>query len=480
MKHKATIAIALCTIAAMPTLSQTIPYAEFVNADTTVCDVISLNIPVRCKVNGTEMFSLRYNCPSQGDKLDRNLTLEEGNDIYYIPINIDDNGSAVWSQDHTETIRLISISTESGGEVALDKTFDIRLFTTPKTRLASERTGCGRQMEMTIDDGRPCFDAATFQWSAAGAAIEASAPGRAVLTAPGAGTYDVTLTETVGGKCRTTISEQLTLLGSPIGHIDGSAIICSNIEDPNFDFEATIRIEGNEPFYYRLSNGFGQSGLPAGESVIGLNARQQSAIVIDTIADANGCAATPADLTGQVTVTDRKPNPAVAQDTVAFTGVTTISVDMSDPAANDVLWTLGPDTPDNGIIADPTSARTQYRSVLYGIAQLIVTETNSDGLECADSDTLYLMSQMPLRYPNGISPNGDGINDCLVIEGLPNSNTLTVFDTTGSIVFQTRDYRNDWGGTDNGGRPLEEGYYYYVLEGTDISTIKETLVIKRN
>ena len=170
----------------------------------------------------------------------------------------------------------------------------------------------------------------------------------------------------------------------------------------------------------------------------------------------------------------------MAQDTVAFTGVTTISVDMSDPAANDVLWTLGPDTPDNGIIADPTSARTEYRSVLYGIAQLIVTETNSDGLECADSDTLYLMSQMPLRYPNGISPNGDGINDCLVIEGLPNSNTLTVFDTTGSIVFQTRDYRNDWGGTDNGGRPLEEGYYYYVLEGTDISTIKETLVIKRN
>ena len=115
MKHKATIAIALCTIAAMPTLSQTIPYAEFVNADTTVCDVISLNIPVRCKVNGTEMFSLRYNCPSQGDKLDRKLTLEEGNAIYYIPINIDDNGSAVWSQDHTETIRLISISTESGG-----------------------------------------------------------------------------------------------------------------------------------------------------------------------------------------------------------------------------------------------------------------------------------------------------------------------------------------------------------------------------
>ena len=77
MKHKATIAIALCTIAAMPTLSQTIPYAEFVNADTTVCDVISLNIPVRCKVNGTEMFSLRYNCPSQGDKLDRNLTTFE-------------------------------------------------------------------------------------------------------------------------------------------------------------------------------------------------------------------------------------------------------------------------------------------------------------------------------------------------------------------------------------------------------------------
>ena len=82
---------------------------------------------------------------------------------------------------------------------------------------------------------------------------------------------------------------------------------------------------------------------------------------------------------------------------------------------------------------------------------------------------------MPLRYPNAISPNGDNVNDKLVIEGLPANNTLFVYDGRGKKVYEKVNYRNQWSADG-----LDDGYYAYVLKGDGISTIKETLAIKRN
>uniref|UniRef100_UPI0010A5D691 Calx-beta domain-containing protein n=1 Tax=Cognatitamlana onchidii TaxID=2562860 RepID=UPI0010A5D691 len=73
---------------------------------------------------------------------------------------------------------------------------------------------------------------------------------------------------------------------------------------------------------------------------------------------------------------------------------------------------------------------------------------------------------------NEFSPNGDGINDTLVInciEDYPN-NSLEVYNRWGNIVYKARNYKNDWGGISNGRatfnaqEELPVGTYYYVLD----------------
>jgi hypothetical protein len=73
----------------------------------------------------------------------------------------------------------------------------------------------------------------------------------------------------------------------------------------------------------------------------------------------------------------------------------------------------------------------------------------------------------------GISPNGDGKNDYLVIPGVMRTtpNTLTVLDRGGNIVFEAKDYGNNWGGETNRGNPilagdglLPDGVYFYILD----------------
>uniref|UniRef100_UPI0026118D4E T9SS type B sorting domain-containing protein n=1 Tax=uncultured Algibacter sp. TaxID=298659 RepID=UPI0026118D4E len=73
---------------------------------------------------------------------------------------------------------------------------------------------------------------------------------------------------------------------------------------------------------------------------------------------------------------------------------------------------------------------------------------------------------------NEFSPNGDGVNDTFVINGIedyPNS-SLEVYNRWGNIVYKTKNYRNDWGGISNGRGTINKqeelpiGTYYYVLD----------------
>ena len=69
-----------------------------------------------------------------------------------------------------------------------------------------------------------------------------------------------------------------------------------------------------------------------------------------------------------------------------------------------------------------------------------------------------------LNIPNSFSPNGDGINDFLVIDGIPENSHLIIFNRKGKILFESENYRNDWDGKDQDGNVLETGTYWYVLK----------------
>jgi gliding motility-associated-like protein len=66
-----------------------------------------------------------------------------------------------------------------------------------------------------------------------------------------------------------------------------------------------------------------------------------------------------------------------------------------------------------------------------------------------------------VSFPNVITPNGDGKNEKFIIGGLEKypGSALYIFNRWGGQVYQSKDYRNDWRGSD-----LNEGTYFYVLE----------------
>src|SRR5690554_5042545 len=92
------------------------------------------------------------------------------------------------------------------------------------------------------------------------------------------------------------------------------------------------------------------------------------------------------------------------------------------------------------------------------------------------------MERTTFILPNAFSPNGDGINDYFVIDGLQNFkgvgekplSSLEVFNRWGTVVYQSKGlwYGKGnawWDGTSNTGtmvsigKELPNGTYYYVF-----------------
>lgn len=77
-----------------------------------------------------------------------------------------------------------------------------------------------------------------------------------------------------------------------------------------------------------------------------------------------------------------------------------------------------------------------------------------------------------LTVYNEFSPNGDGVNDYFKIDCIESypDNVLQVFNRWGSLVFETKAYRNDWDGTPKGRAIIQKekllpvGTYYYLLD----------------
>ena len=83
-----------------------------------------------------------------------------------------------------------------------------------------------------------------------------------------------------------------------------------------------------------------------------------------------------------------------------------------------------------------------------------------------------------LLIPNIITPNGDGINDCWIINaGDPDLEIqVQVFTAKSQRVFSSNNYKNDFCGDD-----LPDGNYFYVLTIKSMNYVRRgVLVIKRN
>ena len=152
---------------------------------------------------------------------------------------------------------------------------------------------------------------------------------------------------------------------------------------------------------------------------------------------------------------------------------------------------LNPDTDGDGVldgteIADGTNP-TEPCSLLITSQSLAasVLWLNSDcdndgitnGAEVQNgNDPFNECSPKPcnINIPEGFSPDGDGINETFVIEGIelyPN-NIISIFNRWGVLVYQTTNYQNNWDGKTQstftiGGGELPSATYYYVFDTMD-------------
>ncbi|HWV66642.1 Calx-beta domain-containing protein [Chitinophaga sp.] len=130
------------------------------------------------------------------------------------------------------------------------------------------------------------------------------------------------------------------------------------------------------------------------------------------------------------------------------------------PATKLVEWNIG------NLAAGATVQMTLTSRVIEG-GQLINEATAySTNMPDADSTNNTGVSAVgvegsDLLFPNVITPNGDGKNERFIIGGLEKypGSTLYIFNRWGGQVYQSKDYRNDWNGSN-----LNESTYYYILE----------------
>ena len=99
--------------------------------------------------------------------------------------------------------------------------------------------------------------------------------------------------------------------------------------------------------------------------------------------------------------------------------------------------------------------------------EIITIGGNDDLLETFDTielDNYYM------------TPNGDGQNDLLVIEGIERStsNSLQIFNRYGVLVYTKKNYSNDFNGHSNRDNAikrnagLESGIYFYIITFNDL------------
>lgn len=122
---------------------------------------------------------------------------------------------------------------------------------------------------------------------------------------------------------------------------------------------------------------------------------------------------------------------------------------------------------------------------LNGLVAGTYTVTVTDENGCTISQSITLTEPYELELPNGVSPNGDGFNDDLIVRGLeryPN-NELIIFNRWGNIVYRETNYRNTspWAGLNNNGVFLPDGTYFVLVQisGDESKELKGYLELRR-
>ncbi len=108
-----------------------------------------------------------------------------------------------------------------------------------------------------------------------------------------------------------------------------------------------------------------------------------------------------------------------------------------------------------------------------GTVTVVVTDTLSSCESATSIEVGYYMNSNCVDMPQALSPNGDGMNDCLELDHLEDREDIVkieIFNRYGVKIFEMNDYMDQWCGQnasdgDNGSNELlPVGTYFYVVQ----------------
>jgi WD40 repeat protein len=109
-------------------------------------------------------------------------------------------------------------------------------------------------------------------------------------------------------------------------------------------------------------------------------------------------------------------------------------------------------------LQDPTAATTLVAPPPGGAAYTLRVTAADPDAACRTRDFPVTLTDGGCLLQNVLTPNGDGVNDKLVLGPFAGPAALSIYDRWGARVFHADAYRDDW---DADGLP--DGVYYYVL-----------------
>ena len=338
-------------------------------------------------------------------------------------------------------------------------TIDLTVNNIPALDLGNDTVFC-QGPSILLDAGN---SGAVFLWNDGSTGQE--------LNVNSSGVYSVTVTNAANCSASDSISVLVNELPSINAGLD--PIIC-------LGDTAILNVTGGLSYVW----------VPTGDTVNSINVSPSTGTWYSvTGTDANDCSATDSVYLDVITLGSVAAN--WDSTTVENPGIVSINVAINDTGSVATITILDP--PLNGTAQNVGMGFFEYfaNADFTGTDSLTYLICDPNCSNFCDTTTVYFYVveavKDELLIPSGFTPNGDGINDELVILGLseyPN-NELLIFNRWGNQIFSAKPYENNWVGQSNagltfGGNEVVDGTYFYVLYlDSDIEPLNGSIELKR-
>lgn len=298
-------------------------------------------------------------------------------------------------------------------------------------------SGSGSVFGVTVSGGTIPY---TYSWN--------TAPVQNTINAINLTTGNYTLTVTDNAGCQVNASFFVGVVPAPVVDQSGMTVTDETCQGNNGAISG-IQVSGNGPFTYSWS----------GSSLTSLNLSNLTAGTYTlSVSDANGCVTNSTPI-----VVGSEPSPgadfSISNPTASPGEVITFTSTSTGGPFQNYSWTVS----GAGLIGTGSSAT--YSSMVEATYSMTLVVETVDG--CIDSITKPFDIFGEIKIPNIVTANGDHTNDEFYITNLKPNSKLVIQNRWGNVVFESDNYKNNWGGIDMSGEKLDDGVYFYQLITAD-------------